>query len=136
MRNIDTARRYLDILADRAATPEQLDALLAPDIVMHELPNTLVPSGQKRDRQALLNGFALGRTLLASEQYTVLNALESGDTVVLEVAWHAILAQGFGKFPAGTQMRAQFAIFLEFRDGKIAIQRNYDCYEPIQTRDH
>jgi ketosteroid isomerase-like protein len=28
-------------------------------------------------------------------------------------------------------MRAHIAAFLEFRDGKIVAQRNYDCYEPF-----
>jgi len=27
-------------------------------------------------------------------------------------------------------MRARFAVFLDFRDGKITRQRNYDCFEP------
>jgi ketosteroid isomerase-like protein len=28
-------------------------------------------------------------------------------------------------------MRAHIAAFLEFRDGRIVAQRNYDCYEPF-----
>jgi ketosteroid isomerase-like protein len=31
---------------------------------------------------------------------------------------------------AGGQMRARFAAFLQFRDGKIVAQRNYDCFKP------
>ncbi len=27
------------------------------------------------------------------------------------------------------QMKAYFSVFLDFRDGKIIKQRNYDCYE-------
>ena len=30
----------------------------------------------------------------------------------------------------GTTMRARFAIFFEFRNGQIARQRNYDCFDP------
>jgi ketosteroid isomerase-like protein len=30
----------------------------------------------------------------------------------------------------GDVMRAHFATFIEFRDGKIVAQRNYDCFEP------
>jgi len=26
-------------------------------------------------------------------------------------------------------MKAYFSVFLDFRDGKIIKQRNYDCYE-------
>jgi hypothetical protein len=27
-------------------------------------------------------------------------------------------------------MRARFAVFLDYRDGMIVQQRNYDCFEP------
>jgi ketosteroid isomerase-like protein len=32
--------------------------------------------------------------------------------------------------PAGARMRGRFASFLEFRDGRIVVQRSYDCFEP------
>jgi ketosteroid isomerase-like protein len=129
--NLDIARRYLELLADPASTSEQLEALLAPDLIMEELPNLLVPRGQTRDRQAMLQGFVAGKHLLATQHYTVVNALECGDTVVLEVRWRAVLAKGLGKLTPGTEMRARFAMFVELRDGKIAAQRNYDCYDPF-----
>jgi len=31
---------------------------------------------------------------------------------------------------AGGNMRARFAMFLEFRDSKVVRQRTYDCFEP------
>ena len=40
------------------------------------------------------------------------------------------LAVGFGSLAAGSQMRCHSAMFFEFVDGKIARQRNYDCFEP------
>jgi len=33
---------------------------------------------------------------------------------------------------AGVQSRARFTVSLEFRNGKIARQRNYDCFDPWQ----
>jgi ketosteroid isomerase-like protein len=50
--------------------------------------------------------------------------------VVLEVEWTGTLSVPLGSLPAGGQMRARFAVFLDFRDGKIAQQRNYDCFQP------
>jgi hypothetical protein len=61
----------------------------------------------------------------------VLSAVESGSTVILEVQWSARLAIPLGKIPAGGQMRARLAMFIEFRGERIARQRNYDCYEPF-----
>lgn len=131
--NLDIARCYLELLADRASTSEQIEALLAPDIVVEELPSLVAPGGRTRDREAILKGFVMGKTLLTTQQYTVENALENGATVVLEVRWRGVLAEGFGKLAPGTELRARCAMFLELRDGKIAAQRNYDCYEPIAS---
>ena len=32
---------------------------------------------------------------------------------------------------AGGELRTQFAVVREFRNGRIAAQRNYDCFEPF-----
>jgi ketosteroid isomerase-like protein len=46
-----------------------------------------------------------------------------------EFQWSGTLAVPFETIPAGGVMRARFAVFLEFRDGRIIRQRNYDCFE-------
>ena len=68
--------------------------------------------------------------LMESQRYDVHNAIESGDTVALEVGWSCVLAISVSSLPAGSEMHAHFAVFLDFRDGKIARQRNYDCFDP------
>jgi ketosteroid isomerase-like protein len=50
--------------------------------------------------------------------------------VALEVLWTGNLAISYGTLKEGSQMRAHVAVFLEFRDGKIVNQRNYDCFDP------
>ncbi len=56
--------------------------------------------------------------------------MAGANVVALEVLWTGTLAVALGTLPVGGQMRAHFAMFLEFRDGKIVAQRNYDCFEP------
>jgi ketosteroid isomerase-like protein len=34
-----------------------------------------------------------------------------------------------GTLAEGAEMKAHFAMFFEFREGKIRLQRNYDCFE-------
>ena len=51
-------------------------------------------------------------------------------SVALEVKWLGTLAIPFGILKPGDQMRAHFAVFIECRDGRIASQRNYDCFDP------
>ena len=41
------------------------------------------------------------------------------------------LAVPLGSIPVGGEMKAHFAHFYEFKDGKIFKQRNYDCFEPF-----
>jgi hypothetical protein len=35
-----------------------------------------------------------------------------------------------GALAAGTEMTPHFAMFFELNEGKIVLQRNYDCFEP------
>lgn len=68
---------------------------------------------------------------MVSEQYEIVGALEQGDSLALEAIWTAQLALPFGSIPAGGTMRARLGIFFTFRDGKIATQHNYDCFDPF-----
>ena len=52
------------------------------------------------------------------------------DQVVLEITRTGVLAVPLETIPAAGEMRAYFAMFLDFRDGKIVRQSNYDCFEP------
>jgi ketosteroid isomerase-like protein len=131
MTNIDIARHYLALLTDPASTAQQLDAVLHAEITVEEAPNLVAPMGRTRDHRAIHEGFARSKGLLTEQEYRIESAVEIGDRVILEVGWRGVLAQGFGKVAAGTEMRARCAMFLQFRDGKIVSQRNYDCYEPV-----
>jgi ketosteroid isomerase-like protein len=74
--------------------------------------------------------FEKGRKIFARQTYEITNEVVNGNTVALEVLWTGTLAIPFGTLSAGNQMRCHSAMFLEFREGKIVAQRNYDCFEP------
>jgi len=101
-----------------------------PAVIQEEFPNRLNPHGGRSDYATMLQRAEQGKRLLVSQQYTVTNAVESDNLVVLEVIWTATLAVRAPSLPADGQMRAHFAVFLEFRNGKIIAQRNYDCFDP------
>jgi ketosteroid isomerase-like protein len=128
--NIEKARRYLAAI-EAGATGEALAAFFTSDVIQEEFPNRLMPNGAKRDLTTLLEGAERGQQVLTAQSYEVRSALASGDQVALEVLWTGTLAIPVGSLPAGGVMRARFAVFLEFRGGKIASQRNYDCYDPF-----
>jgi ketosteroid isomerase-like protein len=100
-------------------------------VVQEEFPNRLMPNGAKRDLAAILEGALRGQQVLKSQRFEVLHAVESGDHLALEVQWTGVLAVAIGSIPAGGEMRARFGVFLDFREGKIARQRNYDCFDPF-----
>jgi len=110
-------------------TGAALKEFLAPDVVLEEFPNLLTPLGKKRDLAAALEGAERGKRVMSRQMYKIKQEIADHDRVALEVEWVGTLAVPYGSIPAGGQMRAFFAVFLEFREGNIIRQQNYDCFE-------
>ncbi|HVX95018.1 MAG TPA: nuclear transport factor 2 family protein [Polyangia bacterium] len=128
--NLAFVKRYFAAI-EAGATGAALAAFYTPDVVQEEFPNRLLPGGARRDLAALLDGAVRGQKVMRAQRFEILNALEHGDAMALEVQWTGTLAVPVGDIPAGGDMRARFGVFIELRDGKIARQRNYDCFEPF-----
>jgi ketosteroid isomerase-like protein len=127
--NLAVARRYLQAI-ERGVTGPGLGEFFAPDVVFEVFPNRLQPQGDRQDLKAALEGADRGKKAMASQIYKIMHEMADGDRVAVGVEWVGTLAVPFGSIPAGGQMRALFAVFLEFREGRIARQRKYDCFEP------
>ncbi len=127
--NLDAARQYLAAI-QRGATGDELAQFFTPDVTQEELPNRVVPDGKRRKLAGILEAAERGQKVLTGQRFEIRSAVATGERVILEVLWVGTLAIPFGTIPAGGEMRAHSAMFLEFRDGKIAAQRNYDCFEP------
>lgn len=121
--NLELVTRYFAALA-AGATGEALARFFAPDVVQEELPNLVTPQGARRDLAAILAGAERGAERVPRQRYELLGALVRGDRVACEVAWSGALA-------TGGELRARLAVFIELRGGRIAAQRNYDCFEPL-----
>ena len=128
--NVKTARQYLKAL-EEGATGEALARFFDPEIQQIEFPNRLNPKGTQRGLSELLAAAEQGRKVMASQSYTIVRELVAGTRVVLEVVWEGTLAVPSQSLPSGATLRAHFAAFLDFRDGKIIAQRNYDCFYPF-----
>lgn len=127
--NLSLARQYLSCLS-AGVEPEELEAFLSPDVVQEEFPNRLTPHGATRDLQAMKDGCARGNALLKEQAFEVVHAVASDQAVAMEVVWTGTVRGAAGPFSAGQTLRARFALFLEFREGRIVRQRNYDCFDP------
>ena len=127
--NLTRIHGYFDSLS-RGAIGNDLTEHFTPDVVQEEFPNRLLPGGATRDLRAMQEGAARGRAFMKDQAFELVGAVAQDETVAVEARWKATVAVDGGPIPAGTVMRARFAIFFEFRDGRIARQRNYDCFDP------
>jgi ketosteroid isomerase-like protein len=128
--NLDAARRYLAAL-EQGTTGAALANLFTLDVVQTEHPNRMAPDGARRELPAILAGAERGKAMMAAQRFVIRSAFARAEHVAMEVLWVGTLAVAIGSIPAGGELRAHVALFLEFRDGRIASQSNYDCYEPL-----
>ena len=127
--NLALARRYLKAI-ESGAGAEEMAQFFAPEVIVEIFPSKFFPNGSRDNLAGILAAAKRGKKAMTTQTYAVRNALARGDHVALEVDWTGTLAVPFQTIPAGGQMRAHFATFLQYKDGKIVSQRNYDCYEP------
>ena len=103
-------------------------ALYADDVEQIEMPNRLKPEGDRRGRSQMLSDLERSKGILRSQKYEVTNAVGAGALVMAEYEWSGVLAVPMGSLAAGDTLRGNCALSLEFRDGRIVRQRNYDCF--------
>jgi ketosteroid isomerase-like protein len=126
----DLIRRYLDAI-ETGTTGDELAAFFTPDVEQVEFPNRLVPGGAIRHLADILDAAVRGQAVLTSQRFDLHRVIEDGDVAAAEATWTGVLAIPLGSIPAGGEMRARFAMVFEFRDGRIARQHNYDCFDPF-----
>ena len=127
-RNIEVVRSYLKALQNGEAG-EALRRFFAPDVRQIEMPNQLNQRGQESDLEDILQRSLQGLKILKQQRYEIVSEMAQEDRIAVEARWAGVLAVTLGTLPAGAQMKASFAMFFLFRDGRIAMQRNYDCFE-------
>ena len=125
--NIATVRAFIEAVErfDADAAAGFLDA----QIVQTELPNKLYAKGQVRGRGDLIRDLPKGRQVLRSQAYPISTIFAAGDKVAVETRWERVLNVPLGRLQPGDSMVAHICMIFTLRDGKIAAQRNYDCYE-------
>lgn len=127
--NLATVRAYLAAL-EAGALGDAMARFFTPDARQVELPNQLNRNGGSSDLATLLSRAQQGQKLLSGQRYEVRSAIAQGDRVAVEAIWSGTLAVPLGALVAGATMKAHFAMFFELVDGRIRLQRNYDCFEP------
>lgn len=127
--NIGVVRAYLAAL-ESGAVGETLARFFTSDARQIELPNRLNPKGGESDLPTILRRAEQGQKMLRAQRFEVRSEVAQDALVAVEAQWTGTLAAPLGDLIAGAAMRAHFAIFFELEDGRIKLQRNYDCFEP------
>ena len=126
---VQLAQRYIAAIAE-GKTGDALARFFMPDITITEMPNRVKPHGSVSDLARALDAAKQGQQFFSRQTYTITNILGEGDWVALEMEWSGITAVPIQNLLAGSEMRDKAAIFVQFRDGRIARQRHYDCFDP------
>ena len=126
---VETVRRYFEAIG--SGDLEDNLKFFSPDVIQEEFPNRLIPEGATRNLESLREAAERGQKVIRKQRIEMLNAVANGNKVAVEAQWTGVLAVPFGSIPEGGTMSARFAIFLEFRDGLIIRQHNYDCFDPF-----
>jgi len=113
---IERAKAFMKAIASTAPAHE-ISAFYAPDVVQEEFPNRLLPNGASRDLAALRDAGEKGRKPMSGQTIEIVNAVGTGDCVVIEAIWTGTLAIGLGVLKPGDQIKARFAQVFEFRTG-------------------
>ncbi len=124
------AKNYLKALR-QGKTGKDLAIFFHEDVEQVEMPNRLNPNGTTSNLTTLLERAEQGKKILKSQDYQIKNAYVHENTVIMELDWSGVLNVHIGTISAGQTMKAYFAMFIDFKDGKIIHQRNYDCFEPF-----
>jgi hypothetical protein len=122
-----------DLLAaiEAEAPVETVARFWHPDAEQVELPSLMRPAGHRRGLAEMLEGYRAGAGFLRSQAYDVLEVVDDGERLAVQLRWTATTAVDAGALAAGTELVAHVAVFYEFRDGLVLRQSSYDCYEPL-----
>jgi ketosteroid isomerase-like protein len=124
-------RRYFATVADLGSSEAELRELLHPELVVVEYPNAITPQGAERDLEATVAGFLAGKQLLGRQSFEVHEALAQGDRVAVRATWSGTVGRDTPRLPAGTELVAHVAAFVELEDGLVRRHETFDCYEPL-----
>ena len=125
---IETVKKYISTIEEKNDIAEVFQ-FYHPDVEQIEYSNILLKNKTIRRLNDLKEAYLKGKAVLQSEKYKIINSYEQNNIVIIEAEWIGVLAVPFGSKKIGDEIKANFAQFYEFENGKILNQRNYDCFE-------
>ena len=122
------AKNYLKALK-AGKTGKELALFFHPDVIQAELPNRLNPKGVTSNLDQILERAEKSKKLLKAQNFEITEAVINEDTVAMQVTWTGVVATSVGTISTGQTMKGHFAMFLQFQNGQIIKQTNYNCFD-------
>lgn len=129
--NVNTYLSFIHNLTSYITDTVAYSEILHPDVVFYDNPNLINKVGQVRNASKGMAGVAVGQKILAAQRYDFIEIIETGDKLIIECIWTGTMAIDAGHLKQGQQLKAYICMIVEFKNGKIISQRNYDCYAPF-----
>ncbi len=129
--NVKTYFAFINNLINYVTDNEAYKGIVHPEVTYFEYPNPITPKGQVRGVEKGFAGLEMARKILAEQRYDFFDIIETGNRLIIECTWLGTMAIDAGNLTKGQQFKAYICMIVEFKDGKIYTQRNYDCYVPF-----
>jgi len=129
--NVKTYLAFIHNLTTYVTDKQAYEGVVHPDAVFYDNPNLINKVGQVRNSGKSLEGVAMGQKILATQRYDFIEIVETGNKLVIECTWRGVMAIDAGHLKQGQELKAYICMIVEFKDGMIYTQRNYDCYVPF-----
>jgi ketosteroid isomerase-like protein len=104
---------------------------LSDDFVYHAY-GPWAPGGTTADRDGVIAALKTGASYYPDRQSTLLSAIVSGDTVVVETEWTGTASDQHPTLEAGERQPMREVFIYQFQDGKIVEMREYALVVPTQ----
>jgi hypothetical protein len=127
-RNLEIVKELLKALSE-GKSGEDLKYFYDSEAIQIEYPNLLSKTIVKRNLKEILEASIKGKQVISQQKFEIVKSFSADDIVIVEVVWTGKLLIPIGKLEKGNEIKAYFAQFIEFNNGKIAVQRTYDCFE-------
>jgi len=129
---LDVLQTYFDLVQSLNPDPAAYAAVLHPEVVQTEYPNSLNRSIQRRSFSEIIDNLRLGRELLRDPSFEVQRTTSCTDgSIVVEGVWQATVVSDMRGLLRGQRLASHLCLIFEFKDGKIYRQRRYPCFEQV-----
>ena len=132
-KKVSTYLAFVRNVTNYATDADAYKHIVHPEAMFFEYPNLVTKNGQVRTWTPAegMKGIETGKQILSDQYYKFFDFTETDNKLVAEGMWLGTMKTDFGTLKKGQQLKAYLCVIIEFKDDKIYMIRNYDCYEPF-----